>query len=51
MNTIRQYNILKQKWIPTKKQIEFIKEYFGKKFISAELNKENRNYITVIVKI
>lgn len=47
----REYNILRQKWMPAKKQYEFIEKYFDKKFISAKLNKEDRNYITVIVKI
>lgn len=51
MNTIRQYNKRRIDYIPIKEQYTLIKQYFGKKLLSVQLDKEDKNYITIIVRV
>ena len=51
MYTIRQYNKRRNNYMPIKEQYALIKQYFGKKLLSVQLDKEDRNYIIIIVRV
>lgn len=51
MNTIREYNKLRVDYMPLKEQYELIKCYWGKRLITIGVNKQDKRYITFIVRI
>ena len=52
MNTLREYNVMREPWLSLEEQKKRICAYLGDRIVkSPTMLKENKNYITFMVRI